>query len=87
MERGSRQALPVSGGAGRQSRQSDDDQLEKMAVRIRARAVRRCGELLKQFDAKGKRTDREEPTVGGFGKLSQKEAVERAGMSEPCLSG
>lgn len=33
--------------------QADDNHLEKVAVRIRARAVRRCGELLKQFDAQG----------------------------------
>ena len=64
------------------ARQADDDQLEKMAVRIRARAVRRCRELLKQFDAKGKRTGRAEPTVGSVGRLWRKEAAERAGISE-----
>jgi hypothetical protein len=32
------------------ARQSDDDTLQKMAMRIRARAVRRCGELLDQIE-------------------------------------
>jgi len=31
-------------------RQSQDDQLEKMVQRIRARAIRRDGELLKQIE-------------------------------------
>lgn len=35
------------------ARMSDDDSLRQMADRIQARAVRRCGELLKQFDGKG----------------------------------
>jgi hypothetical protein len=53
-----------------------------MAVRIRARAVRHCGELLKQFDAKGKRTDRREPADADVSKLSQKEAAGKSGISE-----
>lgn len=35
------------------AKQADDDTLRKQADRIQARAVRRCGELLKQFDGKG----------------------------------
>lgn len=38
------------------------------------------GELLRQFDAQGKRTDK--LTVDGGGKLSQREAADRAGISE-----
>lgn len=34
------------------ARQSNDDSLEKMAMRIRARAVRRCGELYREIPAK-----------------------------------
>lgn len=34
------------------AKQADDDTLRKLADRIQARAVRRCGELLKQFDAR-----------------------------------
>lgn len=52
-----------------------------MAVRIRARAVRRCGELLKQFDAKG-RNQHTEVSRGTPTKLSQREAAERAGISK-----
>lgn len=33
------------------ARQADDETLEKLALRIRARATRRAGELLKQFQA------------------------------------
>jgi hypothetical protein len=36
------------------ARQSADEELEKMSKRIRARAIRRCGELLKLFDGRGK---------------------------------
>src|SRR5690554_3481448 len=32
------------------AKQSNDDQLEKLALRIRARAIRRAGELLKQIE-------------------------------------
>ena len=35
------------------ARQADDFELENYAKRIRARAVRRCGELLRAFDARG----------------------------------
>lgn len=62
------------------ARQANDDQLEKMAMRIKARAVRRCGELLKQFDAQGKRTDQLD--VGDHTKLSQREVAEQAGISK-----
>lgn len=41
------------------AKQAQDTTLEKMAVRIKARAIRRCGELLKQVEPKpGARTDR-----------------------------
>lgn len=35
------------------AKQAKDDQLRVMADRIQARAIRRCGELLKTFDARG----------------------------------
>jgi hypothetical protein len=58
------------------ARQANDDQLEKMALRIRARAVRRCGELLKQFDARG--GDRTK-TVGTVSSApTQRQAAEHA---------
>ena len=62
------------------ARQANDSQLEKMALRIRDRAVRRCGELLKQFDGKG-RNQHKELREGALPKLSQREAAEAAGIS------
>jgi len=35
------------------AKQAGDDELEQMSKRIRARAIRRCGELLKLFDGRG----------------------------------
>src|SRR5688500_11629904 len=35
------------------AKQADDDTLHRLATRISARAVRRCGELLKDFDGRG----------------------------------
>ena len=54
---------PAYAARGGYARQAEDDQLEKMAVRIRGRAVRRSGELLKEIEPKhtGK-------TVGKWGR-------------------
>ena len=52
-----------------------------MSKRIRARAMRRCGELLKMFDGKGKRTDLE-PMDGTDHKLTKKDIGNGAGLSE-----
>jgi hypothetical protein len=61
------------------ARQADDDTLRKMADRIQARAVRRCGELLKQHQT-GPEGGR--PKNGdGTGPVSQRQAGEAAGMS------
>lgn len=43
------------------ARQADDDTLQKQAMRIQSRAVRRCGELLKDMRAPGARSDLSEP--------------------------
>lgn len=72
------------------ARQADDDELYKMARRIQGRAVRRCGELLKEFQAdreknllqnrsKGTLTSGEPPPESE--PTTQREAAERAGMS------
>ena len=59
------------------ARQADDDSLEKMAQRIRARAIRRCGELLKDIPAKS--GDRR---GGGTPAVSERaQAARAAGMS------
>lgn len=59
------------------ARQADDQELERMAQRIRARAIRRAGELLKQIEPlQGARSD-----LGGATPLSRKQAIADAGMS------
>lgn len=63
------------------AKQADDDALQKLAVRIQARAVRRCGELLKQFDAKGRNQHTGEDVEGTHNTLSRREAAQQAGMS------
>jgi hypothetical protein len=63
------------------AKQADDDSLRKLADRIQTRAVRRCGELLKQIpSAQGERTD-VEPREGDRPKLTRTEAAD-AGLSE-----
>lgn len=61
------------------ARQAKDEQLRKMADRIQARAIRRCGELLKQIDGRGKAGKK---TEGDHGFSSQREAAASAGLSE-----
>lgn len=61
------------------AKQADDDTLRKLADRIQARAVRRCGELLKQFDGQGARTDK--LGEGGHTKLTQRQVASDAGLS------
>jgi hypothetical protein len=63
------------------AKQAEDLELERMAVRIRARAIRRAGELLKQIEpGHGKNqniTDAADSKV-----LTRTEAARQAGMSE-----
>lgn len=58
------------------ARQAGDDSLVKMANRIRDRALRRAGELLKQFDARGDHRK----SVGTDTSSSQREAAREAGL-------
>jgi hypothetical protein len=58
------------------AKQADDDTLHKFALRIQARAVRRCGELLKKFDARGAHRKN-----GGATTSSQRQTAKQAGMS------
>ena len=60
------------------ARQADDDALEKQAIRIRDRAIRRCGELLLQFDGRGRPSE----NSGYSPTISQREAAADAGMSK-----
>jgi hypothetical protein len=62
------------------AKQADDQTLHNFATRISARAIRRCGELLKTFQSNGGRpTKTSAVTDTGF---SQREAAERAGLSK-----
>jgi hypothetical protein len=63
------------------AKQADDPTLHKLATRIQARAVRRCGELLEQFRAPGTRTDK--PSGDAPTRLqTQREVAAAAGMSK-----
>jgi hypothetical protein len=63
------------------ARMSDDDTLRKYAERIQARAIRRCGELLRQIEPgqgarDGKRSE------GDYTPLNRTAMAEQAGMSK-----
>ena len=58
------------------ARMSEDDALRKMANKVKAQAIRRCGELLKQYDGRGNNQHK----VGG--RPIQRAAASDAGMSE-----
>lgn len=60
------------------ARIADDDALEKMCIRIKARAIRRVGELLQEFDGRGRP---EENKADDNPNLSQRQAAENAGLS------
>jgi hypothetical protein len=68
-----RGCLACKGGPSRQAR---DNALRKMADRIQARAVKRCGELLKQFNGKGRNQYTDEDRGGTS--LTQKRKPEDA---------
>lgn len=63
------------------ARQAGDDELEQMSKRIRARAMRRCGELLKMFDG---RSGQNFPNAKRDGAVpfSKSQIGEAAGLSE-----
>lgn len=61
------------------AKQAQDDQLEKMAARIRARATRRAGELLKQIEPAKNQHDA--TARAGDGPSSRSEAARNAGLS------
>lgn len=60
------------------AKQAEDEALYKMAVRIRARAIRRCGELLAKFN-KGDGRPSKNGVAGGT--VSQRQAARDAGLS------
>lgn len=63
------------------AKQAEDDQLRKMADRIQARAIRRCGELLKQIEAgNGARDGKRQE--GDLPPFNRTQAATDAGLSE-----
>jgi hypothetical protein len=68
------------------ARQADDDELYTIARRIQGRAVQRCGQLLKEFDARQGQNLPNAKTDGADifrpTPISQREAAAAAGMSE-----
>jgi hypothetical protein len=63
------------------AKQANDETLMKQSVRIRDRAIRRMGEVLKQFDGRGgdrTKTDADD----SFAQQTQREAARDAGISE-----
>ncbi|MCP4700706.1 MAG: hypothetical protein GY862_28205 [Gammaproteobacteria bacterium] len=57
------------------AKMADDDDLEKYAIKIRSQAIRRCGELLKQFDGSTR--------AGGVATdTTQRQAAQDAGLSK-----
>jgi hypothetical protein len=63
------------------ARMADDDTLYKTASRIKARAVDRCGQLLKQFKT-GPEGGRPKENGGGAPTVSQARAARAAGLSK-----
>lgn len=61
-------------------RQSEDDKLEKTALRIRARAIRRCGELLKEYDGRPDNAAKQSDGTGTL--ISKRDAAREAGLSK-----
>jgi hypothetical protein len=67
---------------GSYARQSKDESLFKLATRIQARAIRRCGELLKEIEAKHTGRPPEIRDGNGPNLETRKSAAEDAGLSE-----
>lgn len=63
------------------AKQANDDSLEQLSMRIRARAIRRAGELLKTFD--GRPINAKKQSNGSDTLFpTQQQAAERVGMSK-----
>ena len=61
------------------ARQADDDTLHKTAIRIQARAIRRCGQLL---ESANKGVGPPKKNRGGAPPITQRRAAAQAGMSK-----
>lgn len=63
------------------ARQSQDKQMEKTAMRIRARAIRRCGVLLREVEKSKNQHDSANGSAGVGGGTGRIATAARAGMS------
>ncbi len=61
------------------AKQANDTDLRKMADKIQARAIKRCGQLLKEFDGRGRPPENKD---GAVPNKSQQDVAEEAGLSE-----
>ncbi|WP_322046025.1 hypothetical protein [Paraburkholderia sp. J67] len=64
------------------ARQSRDDRLHRMAMRIQARATRRCGELLHQFPPAAGRPPKVEINKAARTNISREQVAADVGMSK-----
>ena len=64
------------------AKQAKDDSLRKMCDRIQARAIRRCGELLKQIPDNNRGRPAKDIPDGTVTNITRTEAAEQAGLSE-----
>ena len=64
------------------AKQAEDDSLRTLATRIQARAIRRCGELLKQIEKAANQHEAAARARDGAGPSSRKAAAGSAGLSE-----
>lgn len=66
------------------ARQADDHELERMAQRIRSRAIGRAGELIKQIEPQrgGDRKSDEYQSTGNHTLITREDAARDAGMSK-----
>lgn len=65
------------------AKQADDKEMERVAQRIRARAIRRCGQLLKEIEkGRGGQPSHKTNSTGGGTPTSRKTAAAQAGMSK-----
>jgi len=64
------------------AKQADDDSLRTLATRIQARAIRRCGELLKAIEKAANQHEAEARARSGAGPSSRTSAARDAGLSK-----
>src|SRR5580704_4724681 len=62
------------------AKQANDDELEKMATRIKARAIRRCGELIREIEAAKNQHDAKKRAGSSAATGSKRAAAKEAGM-------